>query len=299
MSDGEAFRTEPYRDFLAFERGLSDRTVAAYYRDVERLARFLVEREVHSPEEVSHVTLREYLFHLKEAGLAPTSIRRSLSSLRSYYAFLLEEGVVSADPTERLEAPKTGRTLPDVLTQREAVALIESPSPESGVHWRDRAILELLYATGIRVSELTTARIPDLDAEAGLLTVFGKGSRERIVPVGRVALGVALRYLRELRPRLDRGRGAGAIFLNQRGRPLTRMGVWGVVKEAARRAGVERRISPHTLRHTFATHLLEGGADLAAVQELLGHADIATTQIYTHIDRDYLRQVHRRYHPRA
>ena len=209
MSDGGAFRTEPYRDFLAFERGLSDRTVAAYYRDVERLARFLVEREVHSPEEVSHVTLREYLFHLKEAGLAPTSIRRSLSSLRSYYGFLLEEGVVSADPTERLEAPKTGRTLPDVLTQREAVALIESPSPESGVHWRDRAILELLYATGIRVSELTTARIPDLDAEAGLLTVFGKGSRERIVPVGRVALGVALRYLRELRPRLDRGRGAG------------------------------------------------------------------------------------------
>ena len=299
MSDGGAFRTEPYRDFLAFERGLSDRTVEAYHRDVERLARFLVERAVHSPEDVSHVTLREYLFHLKDAGLAPTSIRRSLSSLRSYYAFLLEEGVVSADPTERLEAPKTGRTLPDVLTQREAVALIESPSPESGVHWRDRAILELLYATGIRVSELTAVRIPDLDAEAGLLTVFGKGSRERIVPVGRVALGVALRYLGELRPRLDRGQGAGAIFLNQRGRPLTRMGVWGVVKEAARRAGVERRISPHTLRHTFATHLLEGGADLAAVQELLGHADIVTTQIYTHIDRNYLRQVHRRYHPRA
>jgi integrase/recombinase XerD len=167
------------------------------------------------------------------------------------------------------------------------------------MYWRDRAILELLYATGIRVSELTSARTMDLDWELGLLQVTGKGSKERIVPVGAIALEVVERYLTQVRPGLDRGRSAGALFLNRRGRPLSRMTVWNLVEEARKRAGVERRISPHTLRHTFATHLLEGGADLAVVQELLGHADISTTQIYTHVDREYLREVHRRHHPRA
>ncbi|MSR23301.1 MAG: site-specific tyrosine recombinase XerD [Gemmatimonadetes bacterium] len=299
MSDNAEFRTEHYRDFLAFERGLSERTVAAYDRDVDRLVRFLLAQGVHTPVQASHLTLREYLFHLKDSGLAATSIRRAISSLRSYYAFLLEEGAVEVDPTERLEAPRTGRKLPEVLGRDEVAALVEAPSEDSPVYWRDRAILELLYATGVRVSELTTTRVVDLDAESGLVTVIGKSSRERIVPVGAIALEAVLRYLREVRPRLERGSGAGVLFLNQRGRPLTRMAVWALVKAAARRAGVVRRISPHTLRHTFATHLLEGGADLAVVQELLGHADISTTQIYTHVDREYLREVHRRYHPRA
>ena len=177
--------------------------------------------------------------------------------------------------------------------------MVESPSPDHPSYWRDRAVLELLYATGIRVSELVTASVSNLDHDEGLLQVVGKGSRERLVPVGRTASEVIRRYLHEVRPVLDKGRGAGKLFLSRRGRPLTRMTIWDLVRGAAERAGITKKVSPHTLRHTFATHLLEGGADLVAVQELLGHSDISTTQIYTHVDREYLHEVHRRFHPRA
>jgi len=221
--------------------------------------------------------------------------------VRTYFGFLLAEGSLAADPTERLESPRLGRRLPDFLTHDEAARLLDAPDPDSPLFWRDRAILELLYATGMRVSELAELPLTALDLDEGFLTVFGKGSKERLVPVGVPALRAVGRYLREVRPGLDRGRGRskGRVFLNGRGGPLSRVAVWTLVKESARRAGITRRVSPHTLRHTFATHLLEGGADLAAVQELLGHADISTTQIYTHVDREYLRDVHRRYHPRA
>ncbi len=194
-----------------------------------------------------------------------------------------------------------GRRLPDFLTHDETDRLLDAPNPDEPLYWRDRAILELLYATGMRVSELSELPLSSLDLDEGFLTVFGKGAKERLVPVGTPALRAVTRYLREVRPRLDRGGATarGRVFLNRRGTPLSRVAVWGIVKESARRAGIRRKVSPHTLRHTFATHLLEGGADLAAVQELLGHADIATTQIYTHVDREYLRDVHRRYHPRA
>jgi integrase/recombinase XerD len=176
---------------------------------------------------------------------------------------------------------------------------VESPDPDRPLYWRDRAILELLYATGVRVSELVGLTLTALDLDEGICMVFGKGAKERLVPVGRPALRATERYLREVRPALDRGKGEGRIFLNARGGPLSRMAVWNVVKAASERAGIGAPVSPHTLRHTFATHLLEGGADLAAVQELLGHADISTTQIYTHVDRQYLRDVHRRFHPRG
>jgi integrase/recombinase XerD len=186
-----------------------------------------------------------------------------------------------------------------VLTRPDVERLVESVDPDAPLYWRDRAILELLYATGVRVSELVGLTLASLDLEEGLCVVFGKGSKERLVPVGGPAVRAVGRYLRDVRPKLDRGTGEGRVFLNARGRPLSRMSVWNVVKEASQRAGVRSDVSPHTLRHTFATHLLEGGADLAAVQELLGHADISTTQIYTHLDREYLRDVHRRYHPRG
>jgi integrase/recombinase XerD len=301
MADRAPFRFEQFQDYLAFERGLSDRTTTAYARDLTRWADFLEEQGVTAPDRVTPAHLREWVFSLKDAGLAASSIRRAQSAVRTYYGFLLGEGAVSADPTERLESPKLGRRLPEFLTHEEVQALLDAPDPSSPLFWRDRAILELLYATGMRVSELAELPMATLDLDDGFLTVFGKGSKERLVPVGAPALRALGRYLRDVRPTLDRGRGKGKgrVFLNNRGGPLSRVAVWGLVKASAHTAGIEKTVSPHTLRHTFATHLLEGGADLAAVQELLGHADIATTQIYTHVDRDYLREVHRKHHPRG
>ena len=294
-----AFRLEQFSDFLAFERGLSERTVAAYVRDLRGLANFLTDRGLWGPEVARHVHLREYVFHLKDRGLAASSIRRIQSSLRTYWAFLLGDGVVEVDPTERLESPRVGRLLPVVLSRDDVGRLLESPDPDHQLHWRDRAVLELLYATGMRVSELAELALTALDPEEDVCLVFGKGSKERLVPIGRPAARALARYLQDVRPGLECGKGRGRVFLNARGGPLSRQAVWRIVRDACQRAGIEQAVSPHTLRHTFATHLLEGGADLASVQELLGHADIATTQIYTHLDRQHLKDVHRRYHPRG
>jgi integrase/recombinase XerD len=294
-----SFRVEPFLDYLSFERGLSDRTLAAYRQDLEKLFRFLEEVGHEGPEAVEPQDLREFVYRLKDSGLAPSSIRRALSSLRSYFAFLLDEGVVDSDPSERLESPRMWRRLPGALSVEEVQALLEAPDQGHPHFWRDRAILEVLYATGMRVSELVDLKVGDLDLDQGVCSVFGKGSKERLVPMGAPARMTLERYLREVRPRLDTGKGGGRVFLNHRGRPLSRMAVWNLVKANAERAGIRGRVSPHTLRHSFATHLLEGGADLAAVQELLGHADISTTQVYTHVDREYLREVHRTFHPRG
>ncbi len=293
-----AFRFEQFQDYLGFERGLSERTVSSYTRDLTRWVTFLDQRGVGDPAQVTATHLREWVFALRDAGLAASSIRRAQSAVRTYFAFLLSEGVVEVDPTERLESPKVGRRLPDFLTHREVERLLEAPDPSRPLYWRDKAILELLYASGVRVSELVELALSNVDPDEGFITVFGKGSKERLVPVGGPALRAVGRYLREVRPELIR-EPTDRIFLNARGRPLSRMAVWSLVKASAQRAGIVKKVSPHTLRHTFATHLLEGGADLAAVQQLLGHADISTTQIYTHVDREYLREVHRKYHPRA
>jgi integrase/recombinase XerD len=296
-----SFHLERFRDWLAFERGLSPRTLDAYARDTTRLRGFLESRGIADPGAASPLDLREFSYHLKDDGLAATSIRRTLSATRTYYGFLLAEGLVENDPTEQLEPPRVWRRLPDVLGRPDIERLLTAPDPSDALYWRDVAMLEFAYASGVRVSELTGLRIRDLDLDEGFARVYGKGAKERLVPVGRKALGALETYLRETRPRLDRGRGGGegAVFLNARGRSLSRMGVWKILRKHVERAGITRRVTPHTLRHSFATHLLEGGADLAAVQEMLGHADITTTQIYTHVDRDYLRDVHRRYHPRS
>lgn len=286
-------------DHLAFERGLSPRTIDAYRRDTERFAAFLQARGIQRIGDASAQDLREFVYHLKDRGLEATSIRRNLSAVRTLYAFLLAEGVVVTDPTERVELPKAWRRLPGVLGRDDVARLLDAPDPNDRLFWRDKAMLEFAYASGVRVSELIALKVRELDLIEGTATVFGKGSKERIVPVGRAALRALAVYLRETRPRLVRGQAEGAVFLNHRGRPLSRMGVWTILRRHVDRAGIRKRVTPHTLRHSFATHLLEGGADLAAVQELLGHADIATTQIYTHIDREYLRDVHRRFHPRA
>ncbi|HEY8484364.1 MAG TPA: site-specific tyrosine recombinase XerD [Longimicrobiales bacterium] len=294
-----AFHLEQFRDHLAVERGLSPRTLEAYGRDIERLIRFLEARGIHRPAEATALDLREFVYHLKDEGLQPSSIRRNLSAVRTYFAFLVGEGLAVADPSDRLELPRAWRRLPGVLTRNEVERLLEAPDVTDRFYWRDKALLEFAYATGVRVSELISLRIRDLSLEEGLATVFGKGSKERVVPIGRSAIRALTVYLRELRPVLERGKGSGIVFLNGRGGPLSRMGVWKILRKHVERAGIKKRVTPHTLRHSFATHLLEGGADLAAVQEMLGHADITTTQIYTHIDREYVREVHRRFHPRA
>lgn len=294
-----AFREELFADYLAFERGLSARTMGAYGRDVARLIRYLSDRGIARPQDVTRLDLRDYVYSLKDRGLAPTSIRRALSSMRAYFAFLLEEEVIEKDPTEQIESPRVWRTLPGVLSMRETERLLEAPELSDPLCWRNRAVLELLYATGMRVSELTGLPLRGVDLEERTCLVYGKGAKERMVPFGRAARRALTRYLRDVRPELERGGGEGMFFLSARGRPLTRMAVWTIVRKARDRAGIERPVSPHTLRHSCATHLLEGGADLAAVQELLGHVDIATTEIYTHVDREYVHEMHRTHHPRG
>jgi integrase/recombinase XerD len=294
-----AFALEPFLDHLRFERGLSERTVEAYAHDVGRMAAFAAARGRRGPGEVGTADLRELLLTLKDLGLAPASLARNLSALRTYFRFLLAESLVVADPMERIDPPKAWKRLPEVLTVDEVSRLLEAPDLAHPLAWRDRALLEFAYASGVRVSELTDLRLRALHLDEGFASVVGKGSRERLVPVGRRAIGALAVYLRETRPRLDRGRSEGRVFLNARGGPLTRMGVWKILRQHVEAAEIGRRVTPHTLRHSFATHLLEGGADLVAVQEMLGHADISTTQIYTHVDRTYLQQAHRSFHPRA
>jgi integrase/recombinase XerD len=295
----KSFNLEQFRDYLALEAGHSRHTVESYLRDVQRFATHAAEQGRKSPDDVTPASLREFVYALKDAGLAPASIHRQISALRTYYRFLVGEGHAKTNPTERLESPKRWRSLPTVLTVPEIDRLLSAPNPDEPLGSRDRALLELGYATGGRVSELVGMKPSDLFFEEGIARLFGKGSKQRLVPVGRRALGAVALYARSVRPTLDKGKSKGLLFLNARGGPLTRVGAWGIIKNAARRAGIAKRVTPHTLRHTFATHLLEGGADLRAVQEMLGHADLATTQLYTHVDRDYLRSVHRKYHPRA
>jgi integrase/recombinase XerD len=293
------FHLEEFRDHLQFERGLSPRTLEAYARDLQHLVEFASRNGVDDVVTLTSSHLREFVYEMKDRGLQATSIRRTLSAIRTYYGFLLAEGHVTIDPTENVELPKTWRRLPSVLSLAEVESILEAPEIGDRLYWRDKALLEFAYAAGVRVSELATLKVRDLDLNEGVATVFGKGSKERVVPIGRSAQRALDIYVRELRPVLARGKGDGVVFLNNQGRPLTRMGIWKILRKQVRRAGVKKRVTPHTLRHCFATHLLEGGADLAAVQEMLGHADISTTQIYTHVDREYLRDVHKRFHPRS
>ena len=294
-----AFALEAFAQYLTLERGASPNTVAAYRRDLRHLVDYLEGRGAATPAQATAPQLREFVFQLKDLGLAPTSIRRHISATRTYYRFLVGEGLVLRDPTERLTSPKKWRTLPSVLSVAEVERILAAPQPDDRLAWRDRALVEFAYATGARVSEVVHVAVKDVLFDEGLVRLFGKGSKERLVPIGRRALGAVALYAREIRPTLEKGRGRGILFLNGRGAPLSRVGAWGIIKKLARAAGITKRVTPHTFRHTFATHLLEGGADLRAVQEMLGHADLSTTQLYTSVDRDYLRSVHRQFHPRA
>jgi integrase/recombinase XerD len=293
------FWLEGFRDFLALEAGNSANTVESYLRDLRRLGEFATSRGVRDPGRLSRALLRDFVYLLKDLGLSAASIRRSVSAIRTYYGFLVGEGRVANDPSDRLESPRRGRVLPETLSVPEIEALIASPNLEHPLAWRDRALLELAYGAGLRVSELCGLVLTDLLLAENLVRIFGKGGKERLVPIGRSVIGAASVYLHQMRPALDRGKSKGRVLLNARGEPLSRVGAWGIVRRASQRAGITKRVTPHTLRHSFATHLLEGGADLRAVQEMLGHADLSTTQIYTHVDREYLRSVHKQFHPRG
>ncbi len=292
----------PYQSlFLSYcklERSLSRNTVESYGFDLERLRGFLTQKKIEAVGEVTPEVLSEYARVLYDLGFAATSVQRTLSTLRGYFGYLASDGVITGDPTELLESPKSARYLPSVITIEEMLSLFNAVDVKKRLGVRDRALLETLYATGMRVSELTDFAFEQIMFDEGMVRIIGKGSKERIVPIGDVAVDWIKKYLETERPFLSRPSTDSSVFLNGRGTKLSRMGIWKIIQRYAQKARLEKKISPHTFRHSFATHLLEGGADLRAVQEMLGHANIVTTEIYTHVDREYLKEVHRSFHPR-
>ncbi|MCL6548977.1 MAG: site-specific tyrosine recombinase XerD [Alicyclobacillus sp.] len=286
-------------EYLAVERGLSANTLDSYRRDLAAFASFLhrtARTEVHQAQR-SHVLA--YLDHLHRLGRANSTISRNLASLRSFYHFLLNVEAIGTDPTANVDTPKIPKRLPKVLSVDEVDRLLGAPDVTVAPGARDKAMLELLYATGIRVSELVSLKVSDVNLAAGFLRCTGKGAKERIIPIGEVAQRTLLHYLEFGRSQLLRGEDRAALFLNHHGTGMSRQGFWKILKKYARAAGIVKDITPHTLHHSFATHLLERGADLRAVQEMLGHADISTTQIYTHLTRARLKEVYASAHPRA
>ena len=306
MSERIETEVARYLDHLTVERGLSPNTVAAYRRDLGRYVVFLAARDVTEPSQVDESTVRSFLASVSasthgddEQPYRATSVARSLSSVKSFHRFLVRDGVTDSDPARGIAQPKLPRPLPHPLTVEEIVRLLDAPDRQTPAGLRDRAILELIYGAGLRVSELTGLDVDDVDLEEGAVRVLGKGGKEREVPLGRYAREAVAAYLTRARPTLVAGSARGALFLNQRGGRLSRQSCDRMVRSAARVAGIDRHVSLHTLRHSFATHLLEGGADVRVVQELLGHASVATTQIYTLVTREHLREVYYTSHPRA
>jgi integrase/recombinase XerD len=298
--------SERFLAHLVAERGLSDHTVASYRRDLRRYVGFLADRDIVRARDVDAGKVRSFVASVSASTHGPderpyraTSVARALSAVRSFHRFLVRESIVDRDPTVDVVRPRLPRALPHPLAVDEVRRVVEAPDPSTPTGRRDRAVLELLYGAGLRVSELTGLDVDDLDLDDGSVRVLGKGGKEREVPIGRYASAALGAYLTGARPALASGRSRGAVFLNTRGGRLTRQSVAAIVSRYASVVGVGRRVSPHDLRHSFATHLLEGGADVRVVQELLGHASVATTQIYTLVTREHLREVYLTAHPRA
>jgi integrase/recombinase XerD len=294
---------EPALDLFAahvrVEKGLAENSVEGYLRDLRRYLDHLERLGVGTWEQVGRTEIRSHLAELVRLGLSSRSQARALSAIRGFHRLLLAERLAPSDPADEIEAPRPGRRLPGLLSHEEVDGLLAGPDPRTAAGARDRAMLELLYATGLRVSELVGLGLNDVNLETRVLLARGKGSKERIVPVGAPAAAAVKAYLASARERLLRGRRSRDLFVTPRGGRMTRQGFAKLLDRYARRAGIRRRISPHKLRHSFATHLLEGGADLRAVQAMLGHADVSTTQIYTHVDRSHVRRLYERFHPRA
>lgn len=290
-----------YIIYLKIERGLSANTVTSYKRDIEKYLTFLTEKKITQLDEVSRFEILDFLQTLRQAGAADNSIIRMVSSLRKFHQYLKRESIVSDDPMQLIDTPKKASTLPKAISPQAIEQLLEAPDTTTPLGVRDRTILELMYATGLRISELVNLKLSDMHLTMGFIQTMGKGEKERIIPLGEIASQWLDHYLEGARVYLQdqSAETSEYVFLNSRGKGLSRQGVWKKVKQLALEAGIDQNVTPHTLRHSFATHLLENGADLRMVQELLGHADISTTQIYTHITKTRLKQVYSDYHPRA
>ncbi|HLR25515.1 MAG TPA: site-specific tyrosine recombinase XerD [Fodinibius sp.] len=293
-----------YLQFIKLEKNLSENSVFSYKNDLERYLRFVARvLRIHKLNGITLQHIEQYLEELSSMDLSVSSIARNISSIRGFHEFAVVEHLAEANPAELIELPKKANELPEVLNPTEVAAIIDIPNRETDAGIRNAAILETLYATGMRVSELTGLELSNLFFEIDFIRVVGKGNKERLVPVGEVAQKALEHYVEAVRPKFQSDKNPqkaqNKVFLSQRGNPLSRMSIWNIVTDAAERAGIEKNVYPHIFRHSFATHLLEGGADLRAVQEMLGHSSINTTEIYTHVDRSLLHQVHKEFHPRA
>jgi integrase/recombinase XerD len=287
-----------FLDYLIIEAGLANNTVLAYGRDLKSFLVYCKSQNVSRLQQIKPALIQKYLQVLGRAEKSESSIKRGLVAIRMLLRFAKLTGRIDDDFTAILEGPKLWQKLPTICSKQKVIDLLNAPSPDEPFYLRDKAILELLYATGVRASELTSLKTSDLNLNIGYLRCLGKGNRERVIPIGKAAIAATVQYLREFRPKLAKSHSADFLLLSRTGLPLSRIEIWRLVKKYAMRAGLPRNMTVNTLRHCFATHLLTGGADLRSVQEMLGHVDIATTQIYTHVDQERLRRIHKEFHPR-
>ena len=290
---------DSFLSYLVVEKGLSENTLESYGRDLKKFLLFIKSRGISSAREIKYGDILDFMTRSREEGLNATTIVRSMVSVKQFFKYLLAEKVLSEDPTAHIKTPKMKKAIPGVISLDDVESILGAPDESTPEGLRDAAMLEILYATGIRVSELIGLKLNDVNFELGFVVVYGKGSKERVVPIGDKAREKLLSYLRDSRPSLLKGREAKALFVTRRGAGMTRQGFWKIIKAQALKAGVTKKISPHTLRHSFATHLLERGADLRTIQVMLGHSDISTTQIYTHVESERLKEIHKKYHPRS
>ena len=290
---------DEYLNFLAIEKGVSLNTLEAYSRDLNKYVEFMQNRGIKIIEDITSDDVIACLGNLRKGGLTANSINRGLAAIRGFYKYLLRENIVNENPVANIELARIWMRLPDTLSRAEINLLLEQPEMKTLLGMRDKAMLELMYATGIRVSELISLTVNSIDWQVGYLVTMGKGKKERIVPIGKTALDCLNQYVESTRPGLLKENTTSILFLNRSGKGLSRQGFWKIVKKYVNKTGMRKKVHPHTFRHSFATHLLEGGADLRSVQVMLGHADISTTQIYTHITRERLKDIHKKYHPRG
>ena len=290
---------DQFLDYVSLEKGLSDNTREAYRADLMRFTQFAQQQGARTLNEIKREDVVSYLMREKDRGLKSSSLARNLVSIKIFFRYLEQEGLLQQNVTDVMDSPRLWKLLPDTLTPKEVELLLSAPNPATRLGRRDTAILETFYAAGLRVSELCSLRVDDLHIDAGYLRCIGKGHKERIVPVGSQAIRAIMSYANEVRPSLAKEGSGRTLFLTQRGETFTRQGMWKLIKHYSRAAAISKNVTPHTLRHSFATHLLAHGAPLRVIQEMLGHADIATTQQYTHVDSNRLKSVHGKFHPRA
>jgi integrase/recombinase XerD len=288
-----------YYNYLLIEKGSAGNTLEAYGRDLNRYVSFLEKKGLADAGSVTSRDVIAFLVQIKDEGLSANSMNRTLAALRGFYKFLLQEKVLEESPLANIELAKVWMRLPDTVSKEEMNLILSQPGDQRPANLRDSAMLELLYATGLRVSELISLTMNSINWQVGFLVVMGKGSKERVVPIGKTAYDCVRRYVDEARPKLAKSKTTDSLFLNRFGGPFSRQGLWKIIVGYAQKAGLQKKVHPHTFRHSFASHLLAGGADLRAVQVMLGHSDISTTQIYTHVTKDRLKEIHRKYHPRG